>query len=332
MRAERMTISTVGIGSGADMNLLSNIANWGGGRDYFTQDPYSIPQIFAKETVSASKSAIVDEPFIPQIIKPTQVLQGIQLELAPFLLGYVVTQPKPTAEVFLVSDRGDPVLASWQYGLGKVVAFTSDAKARWAVDWLEWPGFGKFWAQLVRDTMRKSPVSNFQSQVDVQKGIAHLTIDAVDNTGDFLNQLESEITLIPPDLEKEKLEITQSAPGKYELDFPVRNIGAYFINISQKQQSEIVNTQTIGTVVSYPAEYMAHKADESLLMQLSSVSGGKFNPPHESAFRDAEKSVVIRIRLWPAFLTICACLLIADIALRRIDLRIILKKTVGAQK
>ena len=327
MRAERMTVSTVGIGSGADMNLLSNIANWGGGRDYFTQDPYSIPQIFAKETVSASKSAIVDEPFIPQIIKPTQVLQGIQLELAPFLLGYVVTQPKPTAEVFLVSDRGDPVLAGWQYGLGKVVAFTSDAKARWAVDWLEWPGFGKFWAQLVRDTMRKSPISNFQSQVDVQKGVAHLTIDAVDNTGDFLNQLESEITLIPPDLEKEKLEITQSAPGKYELDFPVKDIGAYFINVSQKQQSEIVNTQTIGTVVSYPAEYMAHKADESLLMQLSSVSGGKFNPPHESAFRDAEKSVVIRIRLWPAFLTICACLLIADIALRRVDLRLIHKRT-----
>ena len=110
MRAENITMSTVGIGSGADMNLLGNLANWGGGRDYFTQDPYNVPQIFAKETVTASKSAIIDEPFIPQRIKPTQVLNGIDLEAAPFLLGYVSTQPRPTAEIFLVSDRGDPVL------------------------------------------------------------------------------------------------------------------------------------------------------------------------------------------------------------------------------
>ena len=145
MRGERITVSTVGIGSGADMNLMSNIAEWGSGRAYFTQDAYNIPQIFAKETVTASKSAIIDEPFVPQVVKFTQVLQGIDLDLAPFLLGYVSTQPRPTAEVFLVSDRGDPVLGSWQYGLDRSVAFTSDAKARWATDWLEWPGYGQFW-------------------------------------------------------------------------------------------------------------------------------------------------------------------------------------------
>lgn len=321
MRAEQTTVSTVGIGSGADMNLLSNIANWGGGRDYFTQDAYNIPQIFAKETVTASKSAIIDEPFIPQVIKPTQILQGLDLELAPFLLGYVATQPKTTAEVFLVSDRGDPVLASWQYGLGKSVAFTSDAKARWAADWLEWAGFGKFWVQLVRDTMRKSTISNFQSHIDLQKGIAYLTIDALSNTGDFLNELKSDITLIPPDLKKEQLNITQMAPGRYELDFPVKEMGAYFVNILQKQHGEIVNTQVTGAVISYPDEYLVHNANESLLTQLASTSGGKFNPSPKAAFRSAENPVVVRIHLWRSLLTIAACLLIVDIALRRMDLR-----------
>ncbi len=47
-----------------------------------------------------------------------------------------------------------PVLARWQYGLGKVVEFTSDVKNRWAVNWLDWPGYGKLWAQLARETMR----------------------------------------------------------------------------------------------------------------------------------------------------------------------------------
>ena len=321
MRADRITISTVGIGSGADMNLLGNLANWGGGREYFTQDPYNIPQIFAKETVTASKSAIIDEPFIPQYVKPTQVLIGIDLELAPFLLGYVATQPRPTAEIFLVSDRGDPLLASWQYGLGKSVAFTSDAKARWASDWLEWPGYGKFWTQLVRDTMRKATLSNFQAEISQEKGIAHLAIDALDDAGDFLNELDNEISLIAPDLNKKELTVTQTAPGRYELDFPTQDVGPYFLNIMQRQAGEIVNTQVTGTVVSYPQEYLVHNANDSLLTQLAAVSGGKFNASPADAFRSPEEPVVLRIHLWRPFLITALFLLLIDIALRRIDLR-----------
>ena len=321
MRADRITVSTVGIGSGADMNLLGNLANWGGGREYFTQDPYNIPQIFAKETVTASKSAIIDEPFIPQYVKPTQVLIGIDLELAPFLLGYVATQPRPTAEIFLVSHRGDPLLASWQYGLGKSVAFTSDAKARWASDWLEWPGYGKFWAQLVRDTMRKATLSNFQAEISQEKGVAHLAIDALDDAGDFLNELDNEISLISPDLKKKELTVTQTAPGRYELDFPTQDVGPYFLNIMQRQAGEIVNTQVAGTVVSYPQEYLVHNANDSLLTQLAAVSNGKFNASPEDAFRPPEEPVVLRVHLWRPFLITALFLLLMDIVLRRIDLR-----------
>ena len=321
MHSERITISTVGIGSGADMNMLADLAKWGGGRDYFTQDPYNIPQIFAKETVTASKSAIIDEPFIPQRIKPTQVLSGIDLELAPFLLGYVSTQPRPTAEIFLVSDRGDPVLASWQYGLGKAVAFTSDAKARWASDWLEWPGYGKFWTQLVRDTMRKNTLSNFQAQIHKDKGVAHLAIDALSEEGDFLNELDSDISLIGPDLKKKQLAISQTSPGKYELEFPTKDIGPYFLNIMQKQAGEIVNTQVTGTVVSYQDEYLVNNANESLLTQLSNVSGGKYNITADEVFRTPENPVTLRIHLWRPFLITALILLLIDIALRRIDFR-----------
>lgn len=321
MHSERITISTVGIGSGADMNMLGDLAKWGGGREYFTQDPYNVPQIFAKETVTASKSAIIDQPFIPQRIKPTQVLSGIDLDLAPFLLGYVATQPRPTAEIFLVSDRGDPVMASWQYGLGKVVAFTSDAKARWASDWLEWPGYGKFWTQLVRDTMRKTTLSNFQAEITKDKGLAHLSIDALNENGEFLNELDSDISLIGPDLKKKDLSISQTAPGKYELEFPTKEIGPYFLNIMQKQAGDIVNTQVTGTVVSYPEEYLVSNANEPLLTQLSSVSDGKFNISAADAFRPPENPVVLRIHLWRPFLIAALILLLIDIALRRIDMR-----------
>jgi hypothetical protein len=35
-----------------------------------------------------------------------------------------------------------------------VAAFTSDAKARWASEWLGWPGYGKFWGQIARMLVR----------------------------------------------------------------------------------------------------------------------------------------------------------------------------------
>ena len=97
-----------------------------------------------------------------------------------------------------------------------------------AADWLEWAGFGKFWTQLVRDTMRKSTASNFQAQIEQEKGTAHLTIDALNEAGDFLNNLESDISLIPPNLKKKQLNITQMVPGKYEIDFAVNEMGGVF--------------------------------------------------------------------------------------------------------
>src|SRR5262249_11574892 len=150
MVAERITVTTVGVGDDADRRLLEEIARIGKGRYYFTDDPSSVPQIFAKETVTASKSAINEQPFLPQVARPTQTLAGIDFEAAPFLLGYVLTRPKPTSEVVLTSEKGDPLLSWWRYGLGMTAAFTSDAKARWAAEWLTWPGYSKFWAQVVR--------------------------------------------------------------------------------------------------------------------------------------------------------------------------------------
>ncbi len=121
-----------------------------------------MPQIFAKETVTASKSAIDEQPFVPQTIRATHALKDIDLDSAPFLLGYVMTRPKPTSEVILATEKGDPLLAWWRYGLGMTAAFTSDAKSRWAAEWLTWPGYGKFWTQVVRQTMRKNDTRGIQ--------------------------------------------------------------------------------------------------------------------------------------------------------------------------
>ena len=179
MTADRITCSTVAIGGEADQSLLEEIARLGNGRSYVADDPGQVPQIFAKETVTASKSAINEQPFAPSVVRSTQVLSEIRLDEAPFLLGYVVTRPKPTAEVILATESGDPLLAWWRYGLGVTVAFTSDAKARWAAEWISWPQFGQFWAQVVRHALRKSEAKGTFVQID-RKGRKAAGFDGCD--------------------------------------------------------------------------------------------------------------------------------------------------------
>ena len=76
------------------------------------------------------------------------MLRGIDNGL-PKLLGYNGTTAKPAAQTVLVSDRDDPVLAQWQYGLGRSIAWTSDSTGHWAKNWVPWQSFSKFFSQMV---------------------------------------------------------------------------------------------------------------------------------------------------------------------------------------
>ena len=87
-------------------------------------------------------------------------MQEIDWKGVPPLGGYVATTLKSTAELVLMSHQEDPVLATWRYGLGRSVAFTSDAKAKWGVLWLRWREFNRFWAQLIRWTLRSGSRSD----------------------------------------------------------------------------------------------------------------------------------------------------------------------------
>ena len=160
---------------------LTPPAEQGRGRFYFTNDFRSIPQIFTQETIKVSRSSITEDPFRARVNKPHQVIRGIDFQGGPFLYGYVTTRPKPTAEVLLISHMGDPVLCLWNAGLGKAAAFTSDAKSKWAFDWLRWDGYQRFWAQLVRSVMRNSGrmALAMESAVDVTGDKATVQVDAI---------------------------------------------------------------------------------------------------------------------------------------------------------
>jgi uncharacterized protein YegL len=328
MTTSKITCSTVAVGDDADFKLLEEIARIGNGRHYVATDPASLPQIFAKETVTASKSALNEQPFVPQVLRPTQVLAEIDLPNAPFLLGYVTARPKPTSELILISEKGDPVLAWWRYGLGMTVAFTSDAKSRWAAEWVGWPGFSKFWAQIVRHAMRKSDAKGIFVNVEQKGRKAVVTLDAIHPSGKYLNEAVSDLKVIAPHDDKRELTLTQTAPGRYVGEFDTAEAGTYHLQMEQKLNGVSVNRQSRGLVVGYPDEFRLRPTDEELLKAISSTSGGVYQPEPEAVFSAvAERTADRTTPLWPYLVAAAALIFLADVALRRIDFTLVFGRT-----
>ncbi|MEZ6039104.1 MAG: VWA domain-containing protein [Planctomycetaceae bacterium] len=326
MASAKITVSAVAAGGGADAALLEEIARIGKGRYYFTDDPAQVPQIFAKETVTASKSAIDEQPFIPIVVRATHALADLDMESAPFLLGYVMTRPKPTSEVILATEKGDPLLAWWRYGLGMTAAFTSDAKSRWAAEWMTWPGYGKFWTQVIRQVMRKSDARGIQINTERIGEQAGISVDAVNDVGQFLNNAEVEMTVIDPRLQRHVSQLRQTAPGRYSSDIPLPRSGSYHMEVAVKQNGQVVYRQSRGLIRGYSDELRIRPPDEQLLREIADVSGGRFNPSAADIYQPATTTATRPTPLWPWLLTAAAWLLLVDVALRRIDFSVYMKE------
>ncbi len=327
MAGDQITVSTVAVGQDIDAELLQSVARWGKGRYYQTADPHDIPQIFTKETMTAAKSSLIEEPFLPQVYRDDQVVRGIDWKNAPFLFGYVMTSPKPTANVSLLTERGDPLLASWRFGLGKAAAFTSDAKSRWASDWLRWPGYPQFWAQLVRDIMRSAQSRGTETSLTIQGQQGKILIDSTDDNGQFVNGLKSVAQVVQPDLTIQPLTLRQTAPGRYEASFPLPATGSYLFKVRQSKVEEnggeehVVSDFTRGLTISYKPEYRHLSLNEEFLKQLSGITGGTYRPTLDDLFKVGhEDAVPVRKRLWPLLLGTALVLFLADVAARRLDL------------
>ena len=173
MVKDKITVSGVAIGSDADVQLMNDVSKWGRGRFYFTEETSTVPRIFTLETQLASKASLIEQPFKAIVTGPHhEAIQDIDWPKAPPLGGYVATSIKGTADQVLMTHQEDPLLAAWRYGLGRSVAFTADARAKWGMLWLRWGAYNKFWAQVVRWTLRANTRSDTTVSVERRDGQA----------------------------------------------------------------------------------------------------------------------------------------------------------------
>ncbi len=322
-REKKITFTLIIIDDGqsaSGIDPLKRIVTATGGRYYLVRDPAEIPKIYTREVQTISKPPILEEPFLARVVSAgSPLLSGINWESAPPLLGYDVVNAKPTAEVALASHKGDPVLATWQYGLGKAVAFTSDAKARWGAQWAGgWPGYGPFWAQTLRWSLKKAEAGSYQSQVEMVGNKGQISVDAVDEkTGAFVNFLDAKANVIGPDGQTETVRLTQTGAGRYVGTFDAGKTGSYVATVSQKGADGKTRAASVGLAVPYSPEYAALKPNTPLLLRVAEITGGKSLTNGEAVFQDR------RVRKLPVplafpLLFIALLLFPLDVAVRRL--------------
>lgn len=317
MLSAKITTSVVALGLETDRDtaFLRQLAERGNGRFYLTSDATTLPQIFSTETMKVAQSSLIEEPFQAVSSRPNAVTSGIDWTQSPLLLGYNSTKPKPTADVLLSTERGDPLLATWRYGLGQAAAFTSDAKARWGSEWLTWPGYGKFWAQMVRGLMRKTDRAGFAVTTREDGDALQIQIDAIKPDGSFLNRLPIAINAQQGNGTATSTTAHQVAPGGYEARVPVGTEGTTIFAITSPDLPD--GGTTFGHTHSYPREFLSIETNETLLRQLSKLGHGTFNPKPADIWATPAQSTPQRKDLTDFFLIAALALIPVDIWLRR---------------
>ncbi len=288
MAHDGITVSTVSVGSDADVQLMADIAKNGKGRGYVALDPQTIPQIFTTETLLISRDLLIEKTVTPTIVTPTGPLKGIAQGKLPALRGYVLTYPKPRAELWMRAEK-DPLLISWRYGLGRVMAFTSDLSGRWGRDWVGWPGFSQWASQLARDTMRKILDTRMRTEFHADGDAIKVVTDLVSRDGKFLNYLNVKANITAPSQASRQEIFQQTAPGRYEGKFIPASRGIHFISlyVESNPGEAPVAVATVPYIAPYPREYRELKPNLSLLSRLAEETGGEMLDPEK--FNDGLK-------------------------------------------
>ena len=326
-RSQNITLSTIAIGTDADINLLQELARWGAGRYHYAAEPNDIPRLTLIESEIVRTEPQVEGDFRAEQPALHPMVRDFAPEQIPGLKGYVATLLKPGADLVLRSPNGDPVLAVWQYGLGRAAAWTPSAEAPWAANWSNWPDYGRFWAQLIRYTLPEPDSGPLQVRAIRDGDSVRIIADSIAPGGRPLDLADTQATIVLPDGSSRLMTLRQTAPGRYEQALTLTTDGSYAIEVRQQKGNE-VRLARIGYVQRYPDEYLPPadpQAGARLLNDISAITGGtalRGGPLATPGVAPLSAERAPDTGLWPWLIGLAAFLWILEIALRRGWLRL----------
>lgn len=311
-----ITVSVLATGEGAAPSL-EKIAVAGHGRFYPGTNLADVPQIMAEEAVIASRDFINEGAFLPEVTSNDPVVAG--LTASPELLGYVATTAKPEAATLLrIGPDRDPLLASWQAGLGKVSSWTSDASAAWSQKWANWDGYVDFWSHVVKGTFQQGDSAG-AAQAQVSNGRLAISVEGANN---FPDGSVATATVAGPDGQRYEVALDRVGGNRFEAAMPATRSGTYAVGVNVTNNGATVLAGSTLASESYPAEYAPGTSDVALMAKLSAQTGGRGEIAADQAWDTSGlTSGYRRLALAGPFLLLAALLWPLAVALSRLSVR-----------
>jgi hypothetical protein len=178
-----------------------------------------------RETLRITRELVQEGRFRAEAVSLSPVAEGFSE--SPLLLGYVITKPKSLAAVRLIAldeidtDRADPLLCDWRYGLGRVAVFTSDSGQSWLAPWSGTPSYNRLWAQILRSVSRAAPDQRLRASASVEGAGLRVVVEAVDPGGASISGLR----LVGSVKDEGPFVLEELAPGRYEARIPLKKTG-----------------------------------------------------------------------------------------------------------
>ncbi len=315
MRDCGITLSTVAVGTGADSRTLEWLADEGGGRYYYSDAGTSLPRIFAQEVYLSSESYLINEEFVPTIVNSHEILEGIFEEGSPSLLGYIAATPKSSSTVLLESDREDPILTVWQYGLGRSVAWNSDGTNQWTGNFAGWDNYAALWRNIIDWTISNSDLGN--DVLNVTQEASSIIIDY--ETEDFTAGTDIEAVLTDENGNRQDVTLGAVSPGKYRAQVDVDEIGVYSINVRKQDGEEIVKNVNTAAALQYSQEYRFAEISSNLGGFVDQINGKYITKPEE-VFDTELEGVVSKTDITQTLMILAVLLFVLDIVMRRLHI------------
>ncbi|MFO0831728.1 MAG: VWA domain-containing protein [Phycisphaerales bacterium] len=323
LKAMNVKVSCIAVGDDADVKMLMRLADLGQGTFYYASNPKSLPKVFLKAVQVVRSPLIREVPF-----EPVTLLSGspmtVGLEDPPMLTGMVLTRPRaePGVVTAMVAPTGEPLLAHWNVGLGQVVAFTSDAE-HWASPWMDWPGYERMWAQVIRAASRPPGGKEVRGSMRAAGDEVLIRLDAVNDDNSPRSGLVVPVTVYAPSGEAVEVSLAQASPGVYEGRVRARETGSYIALLKPQQGSRRLSPVIVGATVQEGAEFRALSSNDALLAQVARVGQGRVldirQPQNAGLFsRDGIRPAEAVTTLWRPLMIAALALFLLDIAMRRV--------------
>lgn len=309
-----ITLSTVSVGTDANSTLLENLAKKGNGRSYHTDIFTDIPRIFAKEILISTGEYIINDEFTPKIVSSHEITRGLVNDGLPSVLGYIGTSKKDKAIEILRTKEDEPLLAVYQYGLGKTVSWTSDINGQWSKNYLSW----KNGAQLIKNMIywtipEYGDGGNVNVTVSGDEAVIDFYSDDVKKGSKLSGHYNSE------EGEEGKFELSEVEPGRYQGKVNINDLGFYNFNIREENDGKIVNSYNGAFAMQYSEEFKFNDNSGNIDILVNEVNGKFINKASE-VFTGKEKIAYKKIQLKNICLVIAILLFFFDIVYRRLNL------------